>query len=289
MQIDRIDGVTVLTDIIRRDDWASGGFLPKHQRYPFCSGFGGCRPDWFGSSSMDDLKREVSGDWPVGFDKIDRNIKALDIPRLTSVRRTQVWADAGDEVSMDKVWSGNLDTAWRTTRRMSRSVPPSFRVILNSSIAGCMDADILFWRGAVAIKLIETLCEAGYNVEAVSLCPSLPGVGKIRDPKYKNTTWLHEVKVKDFQAPFDRGLCGIALAHPGFTRAGLYAQNFQVYAPYITSTSGLGSAKDIEPEHIKAMGYETGNTRNFVLSGDEHFQSAAAANEFLKTLLEGLS
>lgn len=130
----------------------------------------GAEKAWYGVSSMAEAKKVLLGGWEEGLERIRQTLSKLQLPQIESIRRRPVWRDSGDDLSLDRVYSGELDTAWRTTER--RSSPPGLRPC--HKIMVCvgggykLPAEAFFWRGAVAVSLSDALEESGRSCEIVA-------------------------------------------------------------------------------------------------------------------------
>lgn len=289
---ERFDGVSSVVRAVTDypgDAWTRGPFIQNAQsRDAFKSSTGDA--SWYGSASKEAVRAELGGDWTRGFARIDKNLKTLSAPAVQSVRRSQVWSDAGDNVDMDKVWGGNLETAWRTSKRLSRTIPPSFRLIVSCGISAYTSADVLFWKGAATIRLAQALSDAGYNLEIVTVKACQPSISGPFKPGFSDKTiWIHEIKIKDFQSPFNLNACGVALAHPGFVRAALFQHNFNTYAQAGDVSSMLSYPKHLEEGDLGLLGYESANVRNVLMSNGDDFKDATTTNAFLARALAGLA
>lgn len=284
INIVRIDGITPVTGLVTDPKWEQMECVPANSR-DTAKSLCGNSADWFGTTSIASLKSELSGEWPKGFKRIDEKLSRLEAPRVQSVRRSQVWSDQGDTINMDKVYAGSLETAWRTSKRQSRNVPPSFRIVVSTGISADVSADVLFWKGAAAIKLADALTEAGYNLEIVAVNLATPMGTHLKGNKYP---WAHEIKIKDFQAPFDRNTLGIAIAHPGFTRAGVFTVKYRDYSANYNVGWGLSAPGHVEGKTMTALGYDQPNVRNILISDEADFQNASTADAFIKRTVEGL-
>lgn len=165
--------------------------------------------DWLGLPSYEratyaPLAAMVANGWTEGADKLSACIASTDMPTMTNVRRRARWMDQGDEIDMDSVRSGNLDTAWRAMNRRSVSSPPRVLLVLDSIANGGMDAERMFWRGAAACILSESMQAAGYVVTVVSA--------------FRGNEDILRVIVKPPTAQMDLATAAACLAWPGFFR-----------------------------------------------------------------------
>lgn len=148
----------------------------------------------------------VKRGWVDGAARIAREVAGLSAPPVQGVRRRPVWKDGGDEVCLDKVRLGRLDTAWRGTARRLGTQAPRVRVVADMSmLTSSCPPSLFFLRGAAAVRLVDVLSEAGYAVElwmadGIAASGSHPRVG-------------YAVTIKPFDAPFDMASAAAMCAH----------------------------------------------------------------------------
>lgn len=171
------------------------------------------RGDWYGtgerSSRADDVRRLISGGWSSGAERIARFAAGLEVPVIASVRRRGVWTDYGDSVDMQRVYAGQLDTAWRRTIRTNYQQPPRVCIAADCIAQGGKRAEDMFWQGAAVAALADVLTQAGYSVQCISGFRGTYGA-ELNDV---------QVIVKDYAAPWSLADAASSLALPGFFRA----------------------------------------------------------------------
>lgn len=171
---------------------------------------------WFGVSGGGlGVERAVRDGWPEGRELIERSIERVDLPRLRSVRRTRVQADTGDHLDTQRVYAGDLDRAWTTTRRaMGDATRSPLTSILVNVGGNCdLEADELFWRGAVAVRACDALELSSRRTEVIAYCLSR---GCSEGPRA--TTVLLTVRVKAFEDPVNLDQLASVTALAGFFR-----------------------------------------------------------------------
>lgn len=125
---------------------------------------------WYGiEGGGPEIAKAVWQGWPEGLKKTRELIEKIrpHLPAARDRRRKREFADSGDDLDIQRVYSGNLDTAWtRTRRRMSSG---SATITLKTSIAGnCgRDSEELFYKGVVAAIVTDALEAAGYRVAVI--------------------------------------------------------------------------------------------------------------------------
>jgi len=125
-------------------------------------------PEWCGLPAGVRTLEQAEAYWASGdpqvLDRIRQALGKIEVPRMTNVRRCGRWGAEGDEVSQERVWSGQLETAWRTTARVNVAAPTRVRIVADVGAHGIVRAEDLAWRGAAALALADALCAAGYTV-----------------------------------------------------------------------------------------------------------------------------
>jgi hypothetical protein len=118
----------------------------------------------------------LASGWPEGAKKIAEDMEAVQAPVGRDIRRRGVWADDGPELSRDRIDDGHMETPWRASVKQRTFGPSKVRIVvdLGSECSACgtvfhdaayIPQDGLFWRGAAAACLSQSLEDAGYQVE----------------------------------------------------------------------------------------------------------------------------
>lgn len=127
--------------------------------------------DWLGiHGGTPAVERAVRQGWPEGRAKAQRNIEALELPRVKSIKRQRTQAEAGDHLDMQRVYAGDLDRAWETTRRdLGISFKsPLVSLLVNVGGSSNVKAEEMFWRGAAALVACDALEQSGRRVEILA-------------------------------------------------------------------------------------------------------------------------
>ena len=173
--------------------------------------------DWYGAgcNTGEDVAKTMMAGWQEGRDRMNElrdQIGDVDLVPVSRKRRL-VRAASGDTLDIHKVWSGNLDTAWRTPRRLTRVSPNRIDLCANMICAGYEHSDVLFYRGAAAAVLSDLLEQAGFMVRLVVNFGGTTG-----DNAEINKYTSCRIVVKDHGIPFDVTSTS-AVILPGFFRA----------------------------------------------------------------------
>lgn len=173
--------------------------------------------DWMGLEKVD-LKGNESAavatmrlcreGWTRGAAMLAAKQERMEVPTIKSIQRRGVWSEQGDEVDMQRVWAGDLDRAWRSTRRLPSRGPTKVRIVIDALASGSVDAEEMAMRGASAILLCDALTSAGYAVEMRSAWQGR-----------RDTQYFLSVTVKSFSCPVDIGSLAATIGLPAFFRA----------------------------------------------------------------------
>lgn len=192
--------------------------------------------EWFGPFKRDyHAATAALQGWEAGKAEVQRLASALEVPPPVSTVRRIRRADQGDDLVMEDVYAGRLDTAWRVARRDHRATR-SREIWLGNmmGVNGRTNGMHLYWRGAAILALADLLTMAGYSVGILSY------VEQVGHDEHRRKTSRIEVVIKDPLAPLDLGALTGALVNPGFYRV-LY-WNWCASRPY-NLHEGLGSPK----------------------------------------------
>lgn len=182
------------------------------------------RSRWMGGVSPSELEAIVSKGWAEGAQRVRALADSFrdKLPHPTSIRRRKVWTDQGDELDRDKVYSGQLDTAWRRTVRQEMNAQQVVSVVLPWAHYCNVLAEDLFWAGAAMLALTDVLEDAGYSVELLGLNAVSPHATMSRRGRRDNRAdqWLTavQVTVKAAGEPLRMDSVAALLCHAGTYR-----------------------------------------------------------------------
>jgi hypothetical protein len=134
---------------------------------------GGNRPDWFCEhrkvGSLDDVRGHLSAQtFEPGVTQVSELAAQLSAPTPVSRRRKPIRAAEGDELDMGRVWQGDLEHAWRNTKREQSVGPSRVLVAVQINAHAGVSAERLAWRGATALAYTNALLDAGFAVELIA-------------------------------------------------------------------------------------------------------------------------
>lgn len=88
---------------------------------------------------------------------------------LRSTRRRPRRSDTGEELDITAIYRGETEKAWRTTHREHAEGGTRYvTLVLNHGANADVNASSLAYRGLAALKIADTLTDAGYFVRIVS-------------------------------------------------------------------------------------------------------------------------
>lgn len=234
---------------------------------------------WMGLDKRDTRPGERAGaatmrlareGWPRGADMVMTHGERLDVPTILSIKRRGVWCDQGDEVEMQRIWSGDLDTAWRTTKKRPTRSPTRVRIVLDSLASCAVSSETMAMRGAAAIRLCDALTTAGYSVEMRSAWQ-----GDAKDQFFLSVT------VKSFDMPVDIGSLAATVGLPSFFRA-LGHQ----WGP-MASKQAYGGASGYQVQDLDEGRFEEPNVLLFCIG--QGIETISAANEWIRGCVNTLN
>ena len=141
--------------------WQRWGFVDPREN----------RSDFYGAGCHDGnaVQKLMADGWIEGRDRMTelRDQIGTISTRPIDRRRRIVRGNAGDTLDIHSVYSGNLDTAWKSAKRRTFQAPQKVELVANMICYGGEHPDVLFWRGAAAVVLANMLETAGYMVRLV--------------------------------------------------------------------------------------------------------------------------
>lgn len=162
----------------------------------------------------------IHSGWSEGSGRMESAIGKLAVAGTASIKRRPRWGSEGDDLDISRVYGGQLDLAWRSTKR---ELPAGGRthvtIKLNIGTRSNVPAADTFWRGAAACILADSIEEAGYRVRVVAISevkePINGGVPKGCENKISMSIIL-----KDFNEPLNIETLAVTTAHPAILRIG---------------------------------------------------------------------
>jgi hypothetical protein len=219
--------------------------------------------------------RLIEDGWTKGADLLD-SVKNVDAPVATSIKRRNVWQDFGDEVDMQRVYAGNLDYAWRRTKRVCVNGPTRICIFIDSLASGYVESREMLWRGVAAMRLADTLTAAGYLVEIRSGFKGGTLIGK-----YDSV--LQSVIVKPYDMPINLPVLAATTALPAFFR--MMGHLLHPIARDMNGKTGYGVSYRVLPLSLADFPEEQG-VKTFIVGQLVH--SAEDVNTWLDCCMEAM-
>lgn len=180
------------------------------------------------------VERAVKHGWSEGRRRAVESIAQITVPKIKNLKRQKARADAGDHLDMQRVYGGDLERAWETTRR---DVGVNIRsqlvtLVVNIGALCNVRAEEMYWRGAAALVACDTLERSGRRVEIIAY-----NYASQVYPGSEHPTGLTVVKVKAFEDAVNLDQLASTLALAGFFRTYIFIA--KLAAPFKASR-GLG-------------------------------------------------
>lgn len=210
------------------------------------------------------MERLLDPTFPAGVARVERLSAAVDMPSPVSIKRRMTRGDHGDEVDMQRVWTGHLETAWTRAKRMA--TPNVARVLIGVfvSSSAATDSDRMAWRGVAALALADALEKAGYSVAIRVISRSTLNCAA---PDVRADV---DVALKREGQPLDLHRAASMIASPLLFRAAILGHNAQC-APFQVR-EGL-STSNHERASVDASGFDA----SFIVTRAVESQATAQA------------
>jgi len=171
-----------------------------------------------GISRLSKLNAFYRSGWEEGVTKMLNALAEIKgIPGAIAMRRRPSWEEQGDELSQDRLWSGQLDSAWRTTRRRRSPGTTHNRILLDLGGRAIRQPGDWFWRGAAAAWVCDSAEAAGRRVEVLGY-----STGKNTHKGTYNGT-IVTVPLKGAHEPLDLPRLVAGACHAATLRTGIFA------------------------------------------------------------------
>ena len=85
------------------------------------------------------------------------------------MRRAQAFSDEGEEIDHDRLYAGQYDAMWRTTKRRASGLMPTISIVFAWGGLANRSTKEMFWSGAAAVIAADILEEHGYSVELIAM------------------------------------------------------------------------------------------------------------------------
>lgn len=232
---------------------------------------------WYGlphPSGTKEIHKLIHDGWTDGAKAMAALSDDIQISRLPTVRRRRAWSDQGDELSIDRLYAGALDVAWRRPRKGLCTTPPRIRIVINMATPFSVKGREMFWRGAAGVILADKLTEAGYTIQIIS---AAMGAGCWPMGKWPKRC-LYSCVVKDWRMPMELSGLASTTALAGMFRKFGFLQIIKMAPAEITN--GICA-----PMEIPATRFAEGAHKTFVINACNSKEDAMA---WLKTSIAAI-
>jgi len=190
---------------------------------------------WLGVEDTASVERLGVTGWKTGVSKAFKSIGELpEVPVAKGIKRKRVRGMAGDELDMQRVYSGDLENAWSSMAHAKRRKPKVVSIKINLGANCNTSADSLFWKGAVCVRLADLLESAGYRVEIIGYShASNTYTSGVRD-------YYVEVPIKESSEILDIDKLAFVTGLAGFFRLYIFRAKTVINLPI---AGGLGQAQ----------------------------------------------
>lgn len=211
------------------DLWASAKRAPlpmatcaieKYKKYAIGESWEGCEGPETAKMSVEQAKEWLMGGWADGEKRAAKNAVQIVVPNVRQIKRRGVWAENGDDLSQDRLYAGDIDTMWRTTKKKAAIGSPRVKICVQVGGSARVNPEQLFWRYAAAAPLADALVKSGYHV-AIDAFSITTGTYRQNNEKKENEH-VRDVamvlRVKQFTQPLNEQYFAAITGHAAFFR-----------------------------------------------------------------------
>lgn len=240
---------------------------------------------WTGTSTVHQLLHLVDNGWPELEKTMLEMLGEIQLPsqimkpELTK-RRKRRRADFGNELDIHAVYQGRVDRAWDQTHveQLVHVGNKTSHICVNLSAPCTIPFEAAMWRGAVALRIYETLTMMG---RSVAISGYYAGTRAYTD----GTTGMASCKLKAYGEPMRTDKLA-AMVNLGFMRVLLMARGLDCH-PRRRATSGRGYPIDDYEliTHAAELDAQHGGSVFVVGQCFSKDQAALAIEKFVRQLL----
>lgn len=212
--------------------------------------------------------------WKKGYTLFSKLSQELDHIELPFLKRKKVKSDTGHTLDIQQVYSGSLDKAWESTKKIREHKGvrrTNITIICNIGFNASMTTDRAMWAGIAVASISDALIRSGRNVRVICGLSS-------REATTRDKTVNVIYTAKEYNEQFDINSLIVSMAYLPFARMYVYPAMFT--CPEKIS-EGMGSAGSIRIEDLPD---ELTNDTNIVFPND--IFSENAATQWLKNVVE---
>jgi hypothetical protein len=233
------------------------------------------------TKSIEEVKEWMLNGWEDGERQAQKNIDQVFVPTVRQIKRRGAWAENGDDLSQDRLYSGDIDTMWRTTKKKSTIGNPRIKICVQNGGHSYITPEQMFWRYAAAIPFADSLIESGYHVAIDSFSVTkntwIPG---------SNLKCARILRVKEFTQPLNRQYVAAILGSAAyFRRFGFMFYGACTELVEYDISVGLGqtvSESDLSQKEWRAL---FGEEDALTLFASKDILSKEDANDWIKDAL----
>jgi len=224
------------------------------------------------------LKDWLKCGWQEGYERAQKSLKQVIIPPVQTIKRRGVWSNSGDDLSQDRLFAGQTDTCWRTTRKAQGIGPPRIRILVSVGANADLEGNKLFWRAAAAMPLADALVMSGYHV-AIDAIQHSQSTYK----GSKNTVLC--VRLKEYTQPLNPAYITGVLGYAGFFRRLIFLW-FHHGGSDLVAYGSLGSSRSYTQAGEKVREWVRNGEDSLSLFVPNGVDSEKDANEWVKNAVE---
>ena len=203
--------------------------------------------DWLGVENLSQLKEivELYG-WKKGVKKGKNIIEQITVPKLPSVKRRKKWGASGQMLNISRMYSGNVNKAWRSTyKELSEGVRAKrspVTLVIDLCTSAWETSDSFFWRGALGTVLARALQKSGRNVRIIAASRIKNDLESYRGSSTKDRQHIVLLDVKPYGQMVEFNTMFSVTALAGFFRYYFFKAYLSINA---SLSSGIGSVEKI--------------------------------------------
>tara|TARA_R110001592_G_scaffold68891_1_gene211216 strand:- start:4696 stop:5583 length:888 start_codon:yes stop_codon:yes gene_type:complete len=234
---------------------------------------------WWGCENSEEVQSYFNGaGWEDGFQKGTDSIGQIEPIKLPSMKRKSRRGPVGSRLDIHQVYAGRIHEAWSVMKREGsfsnnmKKVPVT--IVVDLIAGGGESSDEMFWGGAVASMLADSIAESGRPVKVIGAfkVSNLESRPKLEFKDHAYTAFVF--KIKDFQEPVDVLKLFTVTALGGFFRYYGFKAMFDM--PF-TVKKTLGHCRSVTTEDLESV---TGSENGVVL----HISNVKSQNGAIKML-----
>ena len=230
---------------------------------------------WYGPGIKNGIQIDRLGrdGWPEGLERLGTFGREVKAQPPTGIKRKTQRGWSGQDLDIHAVNAGRMSKSWVSRRRQRATKYRAVSIVLDMGINSLTSENVLFWRGASAMRTAEALQLSGYQVEIIAFCCS-NGLVSGTSGRY-----TYSCVVKSFRAPIDPTSLIFTTCSAGFFR-------WHIFRAFHTNESriclDLGSAD----RQLVGAPRELARPGVLQLTGTACIKNMRTAGEWVKKAME---